>query len=80
MTPVPLTVTAVTIAQIESAINHWRERSLPVSPDIDPENLVLCAQARALADVYGMMIYCRQTSVEFSALSAQQRDALAVTL
>lgn len=76
MAPLPLTVTAVTIAQIESAINHWRERSLL----IDPENLVLCAQARALADIYGMMIYRRQTSVEFSTLSVQQRDALAVTL
>ncbi|MCX5545483.1 DUF3717 domain-containing protein [Paraburkholderia sp. CNPSo 3076] len=67
---------AVTIAQIESAINHWRERR-PAAAEDQP---VLCAETRALADVYGLLIYSGATSVEYSTLNAGQRDALAATL
>ncbi len=66
----------VSIAQIECAINHWRERR----PPADAENPVLCAEARALADVYGLMIYRGQQSVDRSSLNTQQRSALAAAL
>jgi hypothetical protein len=67
---------AVTITQLETAINHWRERR----PAADAERPVLCAEARALADVYGLAIFNSATSVEYSTLNAMQRDALAATL
>jgi len=67
---------AVTIAQIESAINHWRERR----PAVGDDQPVLCAEARALADVYGLLIFSGAASVEYSTLNAGQRDALAAVL
>lgn len=66
----------VTIAQIECAINHWRDRR----PSQDAENPVLCAEARALADVYGLMIYRGESSVEHASLTPQQHAALAAAL
>ncbi|MBB6106484.1 hypothetical protein F4827_006359 [Paraburkholderia bannensis] len=66
----------VSIAQIECAINHWRERR----PPADAENPVLCAEARALADVYELMIYRGEASVEHASLTPQQRAALAAAL
>ncbi|MEM5314165.1 DUF3717 domain-containing protein [Paraburkholderia sp. JHI869] len=67
---------AVTLAQLESAINHWRERR----PSAEQDQPVLCAEARALADVYGLLIYSGAPSVEYSTLNALQRDALAAVL
>ena len=66
----------VSIAQIEGAINHWRERH----PPADAHNPVLCAEARALADVYGLMIYNGQERIERSSLTPLQLDALAAVL
>lgn len=63
----------VSLAQMESAINHWRDRRQPV----DAEHAALCAEARALADVYGLMIYHGQQCVERSTLTHQQLAALA---
>jgi len=62
----------VPIAQIECAINHWRERR----PPADPDKPVLCAEARALADVYGLAIYHGWAGVSRASLSDKQRDAL----
>ncbi|QGZ65479.1 DUF3717 domain-containing protein [Paraburkholderia acidisoli] len=62
----------VSIAQIEAAINFWRERC-----PADAQNPSLCAPARALADVYGLMIYSGKTSVARAALSREQAEALA---
>ncbi|WP_321936191.1 DUF3717 domain-containing protein [Paraburkholderia sp. J8-2] len=67
---------AVTIAQLESAINHWRDRR----PASDEDQTVLCAEARALADVYGFLIFSGAPSVEYSTLNAMQREALAAVL
>ncbi|WP_028218910.1 DUF3717 domain-containing protein [Paraburkholderia oxyphila] len=67
---------AVTIAQLEYAINHWRERR----PAADEEHPVLGAEARALADVYGLLIFSGAPSVESSTLNAMQHDALAGAL
>nr|WP_321897480.1 DUF3717 domain-containing protein [Burkholderia cepacia] len=65
---------AISITEIEVAINVWRNRSpAPTWPD---ELLVLCAEARVLADVYGVMIVNRSTSVSRSSLTARQAAAL----
>lgn len=65
---------AVSIAEIEVAINVWRNRSpAPTGPD---ELLVLCAEARVLADVYGIMIVNRSSSVPRSSLTEKQAAAL----
>ncbi|WP_321810295.1 MULTISPECIES: DUF3717 domain-containing protein [unclassified Burkholderia] len=65
---------AISITEIEVAINVWRNRSpAPTGPD---ELLVLCAEARVLADVYGVMIVNRSTSVSRSSLTARQAAAL----
>ncbi|AJW93853.1 DUF3717 domain-containing protein [Burkholderia gladioli pv. gladioli] len=73
--PNPFPSGAVSIVEIESAINVWRNRSAaPAGPD---ELLVLCSEARVLADVYGAMIASRATSVPRSSLTVKQAAALA---
>jgi hypothetical protein len=62
----------VPIAQLEHAINHWRDRRPPVSN----EQPVLCTEARTLADVYGLAIFHGWASVARASLNQQQRDAL----
>ena len=42
---------ALHITDIESAINWWRERSP------SPDGISACAEVRALAEVYGLMVY-----------------------
>ena len=64
----------VPIAQIEAAINTWRNRSPAPQGKDDP--FVLCPQARVLADVYGAMIIGRAESVPLSSLSPAQLSAL----
>ena len=44
---------AIHITDIESAINWWRTRSP------SPDGLRACAEVRALAEVYGLMVYHR---------------------
>jgi len=64
----------VSIAEIEVAINVWRNRSpAPIGPD---ELLVLCPEARVLADVYGVMIVTRAKSGPRSSLTETQAAAL----
>ena len=43
------------ITDIESAINWWRERSP------SPDGITACAEVRALAEVYALMVYYRET-------------------
>ncbi|AXK67992.1 DUF3717 domain-containing protein [Burkholderia sp. IDO3] len=70
----PLPPDAVSIVEIEVAINVWRNRSpAPTGPD---ELIVLCAEARVLADVYGVMIVNRATCVPRSSLTSTQAAAL----
>ncbi|HDR8993601.1 MAG: DUF3717 domain-containing protein [Burkholderia contaminans] len=65
----------VSLAEIEGAINVWRNRSpMPIGPD---ELLVLCPEARVLADVYGVMIVTRAKCVLRSSLTEKQAAALA---
>lgn len=64
----------LTISEIEQAINFWRSKE-PANTDS-----ALCARARVLAEVYGMMIYDRATSVAASRLTPEQLDAVRVAL
>ncbi|MFY2610584.1 DUF3717 domain-containing protein [Achromobacter ruhlandii] len=65
---------AYSIAEVELAINHWRQDQ----PGADAFTLPKCAAI--LADCYGNMIYKRQVTVASSALSEAQRSALDLAL
>jgi uncharacterized protein len=60
---------ALHITDIESAINWWRERS-PSSDGISA-----CAEVRALAEVYGLMVYHRETLADEASMPARAREA-----
>lgn len=55
----------ITITQLETAINRLRESAPPV-------NYVLSADLRAVAEIYGGMIYAHAESIDLE----QQPDAL----
>ena len=57
------------ITDIEAAINHWRERSP------SPDGISACAEVRALAEVYALMVYYRETSCDEASMPAGARDA-----
>ena len=56
------------IDELEMAINQWRVRRA--------QPLALCREVRVLADVYGDMIYRRQSTIAITALSVEQLNAL----
>lgn len=64
-------MTVIAIAELESAINYWRN----VNPSDEMSGLVLCAEARRLADLYGEMIARKLIQVSWSELSNAQRTA-----
>lgn len=57
------------ITDIESAINWWRERSP------SPDGITACGEVRALAEVYGLMVYYREQLCDQDTMPAQARDA-----
>ncbi len=57
------------ITDIESAINHWRARSP------SPDGVTACAEVRALAEVYALMVYYRQAEADEATLPARAREA-----
>ncbi len=57
------------ITDIEAAINWWRERR----PSTD--GLTACAEVRALAEVYGLMVYYRESLCDESSMPASARAA-----
>jgi predicted Fe-S protein YdhL (DUF1289 family) len=57
------------ITDIESAINWWRERS----PSID--GISACAEVRALAEVYGLMVYYHEPLADELSMPAQAAAA-----
>ncbi|TCG09590.1 hypothetical protein BZM27_04530 [Paraburkholderia steynii] len=61
--------TAFTIVEIEQAINFCCARWAT------SEDGALCAKARPLADVYGLMIFRRANSIEASKLNDDLLDA-----
>jgi len=46
------------ITDIEAAINFWRERSP------SPDGVTLCAELRALAEVYALLVYYREVEAD----------------
>ena len=57
------------ITDIESAINHWRLKSP------SPDGITACAEVLALAEVYALLVYYRQTLADEATLPAAARDA-----
>lgn len=57
------------ITDIESAINHWRERHP------SPDGVTACAEVRALATVYALMVYHRQAECDEATMPAKAREA-----
>lgn len=58
-----------TIAQIEKAVNAWREAE-------GVRNHKLGLMTRVVADVYGRMIFDRATVIDATALTAEERGAV----
>ncbi|MEY3217055.1 MAG: hypothetical protein RLZZ280_1432 [Pseudomonadota bacterium] len=52
------TMAGIHITDIEAAINHWR------SKNPSPDGVTLPPELRALAEVYGLMVYHRQDLVD----------------
>lgn len=67
-------MTTYSIVEIESAINHWRT----VAPS--PDGICLTPNVRALADLYGRMIYLHAATVELLDLTEIQRLAVDTAL
>lgn len=62
------------IADIENAINYWRDRQA------SGDNFAVCSRARVLADVYGSMIFFGSDRVEAKSLTPDQNEALSLAL
>jgi uncharacterized protein len=60
---------AIHITDIECAINWWRARS----PSAD--GIAACAQVRALAEVYGLMVYRHAAEFDENALPMPAKQA-----
>jgi hypothetical protein len=65
----------ITLPDIESAINFWRQRSPSVG-----EELRLCQEASSLATPYALMIMERRAQLDISQLSETAQLALRVWL
>lgn len=61
----------ITLPEIESAINFWRQRSPSVG-----EELRLCQEASSLATPYALMIIERRSQLAVSELSEKAQLAL----
>jgi len=57
------------ITDIEAAINWWRERSP------SPDGITACAEVRALAEVYALMVYYRESSCAEEGMPAKAKEA-----
>ena len=57
------------ITDIEAAINWWRKRSP------SPDGITACAEVRALAEVYALMVYYRESLCDEATLPAKPRAA-----
>ncbi|MCF8171779.1 MAG: DUF3717 domain-containing protein [Candidatus Methylopumilus sp.] len=63
--------TLLTLTELESAINFWRQRSPSVG-----EELRLCPEASSLATPYALMIIERRKDIEISTLSERAQAAI----
>ena len=57
------------ITDIEAAINWWRVRSP------SPDGITACAEVLALAEVYALMVYYRESQADEHSLPARARTA-----
>ena len=57
------------VTDIESAINFWRERSP------SPDGVSACPEVRALAEVYALMVYFRESECDEASMPPKARDA-----
>jgi uncharacterized protein len=57
------------ITDIESAINWWRDKSP------SPDGITACAEVRALAEVYALMVYYREAECDDASMPARARQA-----
>jgi predicted Fe-S protein YdhL (DUF1289 family) len=60
---------ALHITDIEAAINWWRERSP------SPDGVTACAEVRALAEVYALMVYHHEPLCDEASMPARARAA-----
>ena len=59
----------VHIHDIENAINWWRERSP------SPDGITACAEVRALAEVYALLVYYRENECDENSMPAKAKAA-----
>jgi predicted Fe-S protein YdhL (DUF1289 family) len=64
-----LNVAALHITDIESAINWWRA----CSPS--PDGITACAEVRALAEVYALMVYYRESGCDENSMPTAAQEA-----
>ena len=57
------------ITDIEAAINWWRERSP------SPDGVSACAQVRALAEIYALMVYHREPECDEVSMPSKAKQA-----
>jgi predicted Fe-S protein YdhL (DUF1289 family) len=57
------------ITDIESAINYWRDRSP------SPDGISACPEVRALAEVYGLMVYFHEAECDEATMPRRAHDA-----
>jgi hypothetical protein len=62
-------MSSIHITDIESAINHWRERSP------SPDGVTACAEVRALAEVYALLVYYRESECDEASMPAKAHQA-----
>jgi len=62
-------VAALHITDIESAINWWRERRP------SPDGITACAEVRALAEVYALMVYYHEVECDETSMPPAASDA-----
>ena len=60
---------AIHISDIESAINWWRERSP------SPDGITACAEVRALAEVYALMVYFHESDCDEATMPRPAAEA-----
>ena len=60
---------ALHITDIESAINWWRDRQP------SPDGITACAEVRALAEVYGLLVYYHESECDEASMPAAAREA-----
>jgi uncharacterized protein len=67
--PPPAPAGGIHITDIEAAINWWRGRSP------SPDGITACAEVRALAEVYALMVHQRESLCDERSMPAKARDA-----